>query len=321
MLSGKELILATRSFAKEDVKKSWFYTIQTFSLLLFSLAGVVLLDYVVLQIFLSIISGLLIVRTFVLYHDYMHEAILRKSKLANVLFQIFGVLVLAPKSVWKSSHNFHHQNNSKLRLSAIGSYLIFSKEKFEKSSKKVQLKYLFMRHPITILFGYIFTFLIGMCINPLRVNFKKHYDSLLALLVHLALYIISLYFFGLLITLLLITVPNFIAGASGAYLFYIQHNFPNAKFKSNIEWTYEGAALESSSFLNAHPMVHWFIANIGYHHIHHLNARIPFYRLPEVMEHFPELQKPKTTSLSFSEIRACLRLKVWDIELQKMTGV
>ena len=66
------------------------------------------------------------------------------------------------------------------------------------------------------------------------------------------------------------------------------------------------------------PIMAWFTANIGYHHIHHLNARIPFYRLPEVLRAFPELKTPKTTSLHPLDIIRCLRLKVWDVDAQQM---
>jgi omega-6 fatty acid desaturase (delta-12 desaturase) len=62
----------------------------------------------------------------------------------------------------------------------------------------------------------------------------------------------------------------------------------------------------------------WFTANIGYHHIHHLNARVPFYRLPEVLKSVPELAEPKTTTLRVKDIIRCLRLKVWDVEAQQM---
>jgi omega-6 fatty acid desaturase (delta-12 desaturase) len=65
----------------------------------------------------------------------------------------------------------------------------------------------------------------------------------------------------------------------------------------------------------------WFTGNIGYHHIHHLNARIPFYRLPEVMKKLPELQRPKRTSLNPRELARCLSLKVWDVASQRMTGI
>ena len=60
------------------------------------------------------------------------------------------------------------------------------------------------------------------------------------------------------------------------------------------------------------PVMRWFLANIGFHHIHHLNSRIPFYRLPEVYRTMPELQHVTTTSLLPPDIVRCLRLKVWD---------
>ena len=69
------------------------------------------------------------------------------------------------------------------------------------------------------------------------------------------------------------------------------------------------------------PLGHWITANIGYHHdIHHMNSRIPFYRLPEAMAKMPELQKAKTITLNPSDIIACLRLKVWDPQRNKMLG-
>jgi omega-6 fatty acid desaturase (delta-12 desaturase) len=68
------------------------------------------------------------------------------------------------------------------------------------------------------------------------------------------------------------------------------------------------------------PVMNWFTANIGFHHVHHLNAAIPFYRLPEAMKAIPELQHPGTTSLAPKDIAAALALKVWDPEQNKMVG-
>jgi omega-6 fatty acid desaturase (delta-12 desaturase) len=106
----------------------------------------------------------------------------------------------------------------------------------------------------------------------------------------------------------------------GSYLFYAQHNFPGVLFKKNAEWNYTNAALESSSFMDLNPFMQWVTANIGFHHIHHLNSKIPFYRLPEAMAAIPELQVAKVTSLSPSDIVACLKLKVWDADQNKMIG-
>ncbi len=67
-------------------------------------------------------------------------------------------------------------------------------------------------------------------------------------------------------------------------------------------------------------LMRWFTGNIGYHHIHHLNARIPFYRLPEAMAGLAELQSPGATSLRLRDIIACLRLKLWDHDQDRLVS-
>jgi omega-6 fatty acid desaturase (delta-12 desaturase) len=180
--------------------------------------------------------------------------------------------------------------------------------------------YLFIRHPLTILSGYFTMFIFGMCISSFISSPKKHYDSLIALVLHGLLIYFTVTIFGWQAWLLTIFIPMFIACAMGAYLFYAQHNFPATTFSCKEEWKYEMAALESSSYMVMSPFMNFMTGNIGYHHIHHLNSRIPFYRLPEAMAAIPQLQRARKTSLSIKEIMACLRLKVWDPETNKMIG-
>ncbi|NNM95751.1 MAG: fatty acid desaturase [Bacteroidia bacterium] len=314
MLTGKELILATRPYARENRVKSWVYTLATFSLLTVDFFAILFVPYLAVRIVCSILMGLLMVRMFIIYHDYEHHAILNRSIPAKILMPVYGAMVLAPQSIWKRSHDHHHKHNSKLFTTSIGSYRVLTKNKFLSLSKKEQRAYLASRHPLTILFGYFTTFIYGMCWESFRSNPRKHYDSLLALVGHLLVSVAVIWYLGWLTWLLAIFYPFFFNGALGAYLFYAQHNFPGVVFSDNGEWCYEKAALESSSFMDLNPIMHWFTGNIGYHHIHHLNARIPFYRLPEVMARISELQHPKVTTLNPKDIIACLKLKVWDQE-------
>jgi omega-6 fatty acid desaturase (delta-12 desaturase) len=106
--------------------------------------------------------------------------------------------------------------------------------------------------------------------------------------------------------------------AFGAYLFYAQHNFPAVELRDEAEWSYVHAALHSSSFIRMGRLMRWFTGNIGYHHVHHLNARIPFYRLPEAMAGIAELQSPRDTSLALRDVAACLRLKLWDRDQNRL---
>ena len=64
----------------------------------------------------------------------------------------------------------------------------------------------------------------------------------------------------------------------------------------------------------------WFTGNIGFHHVHHLNPRIPFYRLPAAMRGIPELQRPITIKLNARTILSSFRIKLWDPERQRMVS-
>ena len=321
MLCGKQLILATKPFAKEIRSKSWFHTISTLLLLITALCGTFLLPYLALRILSSILSGLLLIRMFIIYHDHQHHSILTRSWLANVIMKFYGMYMLSPASIWKRSHDHHHNHNSKLFSASIGSYPIATKKKYSSMTRTERFIYLAIRHPFTIIMGYFSMFIVGMCISPFISNPRRHYDAILALVLHIAAAVTIFYFFGWLTWFLLFFLPFFIAFSMGAYLFYAQHNFPGVQFADNKGWTYEKAALESSSYMKMNPVMQWFTGNIGFHHIHHLNSKIPFYRLPEVMKHFPELQACKTTSLKPKEIRNCLRLKIWDTDKEQMIGL
>ncbi len=318
MLQGKELILATRPYAQEIRNKSWFVALSTLGLLV-GLTTVILVSPVLpVQILCSIMLGLVIVRMFIIYHDYMHQSILQHSGFANFIMTAFGLYILAPKSIWKRSHNYHHDHNSKLFSASIGSYPIATKSKFLKMSTSERRTYLAIRHPLTIMFGYITMFILGMCTSSFVSSPRRHWDSLVALVLHFIATVLVIVFLGWQAWFLAIFFPFLLATAIGSYLFYAQHNFPGVIFQENADWAYEKAALESSSYMVMNPFMSWVTGNIGYHHIHHLNSRIPFYRLPEAMANLPELQGASRTSLKFRDIRNCLRLKIWDPERNQM---
>jgi acyl-lipid omega-6 desaturase (Delta-12 desaturase) len=313
--------LATKPYASDSSARSWWYVLSTAVLLTASLVGTLWSFHWAGRIVCSVFSGLLILRLFVIYHDQQHHAILPESRFAEGLMRAFGILSLSPSSIWRSSHNYHHKHNSKLRSAHIGSFPIMTRAEYLRSSRGQRFEYLFMRHPLTILFGYLFVFLYGMCLYPFFNQPREHYDCGIAFVVHILIAVTLTYCFGWPALLLTQIIPHFIASAIGSYLFYAQHNFPSVSFYDRAGWAYEKAAMESSSYLKTGRLWAWFTANIGYHHIHHLNARIPFYRLPEVISQIPELSKPKTTSLRPSEVIRCLRLKVWDVEAQQMVSL
>ncbi|MBS1566078.1 MAG: fatty acid desaturase, partial [Bacteroidetes bacterium] len=239
MLCGKELILATKPFAKEIKRKSWWYMLTTIFLVAGVLACTVLLPWLGLRILASIIAGLLLVRIFVIYHDHQHHSILHRSSLANALMTIVGIYMLAPASIWKRSHDHHHAHNSKLFSASIGSYPIATRQKFLAMTGRERFGYLAIRHPLTIGLGYFTMFIGGMCIGSFMSCPRRHADSLLALLLHFTAAVCIFMFAGWQAWLLLFFLPFLIAFALGAYLFYAQHNFPGVSFCSNKDWAYD----------------------------------------------------------------------------------
>src|SRR5450432_1197305 len=120
-----------------------------------------------------------------------------------------------------------------------------TKTQFAKSSKARRLGYLLIRHPATIFFGYASMFLYGMCFNPFKNHPRKHFDCLIALVVHVAISVALVMNFGWTTLILAQTVPHLITFAIGSYLFYAQHNFPTVSFADKGGWAFEKAALES----------------------------------------------------------------------------
>lgn len=318
MRTGKQLIDASKAFSKDDALRSWLEVGVTLVLTAFLLTLTFVNVPLVVKLIGSFGSALLYVRMFVIYHDYQHNAILQKSPAASILMQAFGIFILTPQNIWKRSHDHHHNNNSKLTMSGIGSYPTICKDRYLKLTKNEQWIYLMNRHPLTIIFGYFTLFIYWLNIKSFFQSPRKHFDSLAALALHVMAAIAVYAFLGWVTFLISFFIPFFIAFAMGSYLFYCQHNFPQAQFRENQDWEYDNAALYSSSFMVMNPVMQWMTGNIGYHHVHHLNSRIPFYRLPEAMQNIPELQHAFKTSWSPLEMLRCFRLKLWDAERREM---
>jgi omega-6 fatty acid desaturase (delta-12 desaturase) len=262
----------------------------------------------------------MLVRTFILYHDFMHGAILPGSRPARALFYTYGAVNLTPPRSWRDSHNFHHANIGLLAASDVGAFPLMTTEAWRSSSRLRRVTYRIARHPFTILFAYLTIFLLSVTLAPLLRRPSRHWDSALSLLAHgtviAALWVFGGFdaaFFGLLL-------PMTIAAALGGYLFYAQHSFPGMRILPVADWTIYRAALASSSYLRLGRILSWFTGNIGYHHVHHLNSLIPFYRLPAAMAAIPELQHPTITTLRPRDVVACFRANLWDEASGRMVG-
>lgn len=319
---GKRLLEVTRPFAVEDPLRSWWSVISTIAVLSATLAAAALAPWWPIRLAASLVGGLLLVRSFILYHDFMHGALLRRSRLARPFFTGIGLVLLSPARYWRHSHNFHHGNVGKplvpgaqeslLLTSDLGSFPLMTTDSWRKASAWQHLRYRLMRHPATLLLAYVTVFLVGLTLLPFVRQPRRYWDGAISVLAHGAVVAALWVLAGFQVLLFAFLLPFAVAAAMGAYLFYAQHNYDEMRVLKPEEWTYYRGALESSSYMRLGRLMDWFTGNIGYHHVHHMNPLIPFYRLPEAMRAVPELQRAGRTSLRLRDIAACLRLNLWD---------
>jgi omega-6 fatty acid desaturase (delta-12 desaturase) len=117
--------------------------------------------------------------------------------------------------------------------------------------------------------------------------------------------------------ILLIFLPSTVlAATAGMWLFYVQHQFETTHWESEENWQLHDAALEGSSHYVLPAWLQWLSANIGIHHVHHVNSRIPFYRLPEVLRDHSYLDK--INRMTIRESLANARLHLWDEKARRL---
>lgn len=317
---GPELVRATRPFAEERPARSWAELMISLAAISVTWAVAFSPLHPALRLVGSVLTALLIVRLFIIYHDAMHGAIFRGSRAAQPFLWGIGLLSLSPPAVWRETHDYHHKNNCKLPGTAIGSYPIVTTRMWRRMSPSERRTYTIARHPLFIAAGYFTIFAAGMCLGSFARNPRVHWAGPVALLLHAVVIALVSVVLGAAALVFGLAIPLLLAFALGSYLFYAQHNYPDVVIADRQRWNYHDAALASSSMFEMSPVMHWFTGNIGYHHIHHLNHRIPFYNLPAAMRALPELQNPGRTSWHPRDIAACFSLKLWDPSKGRMVG-
>lgn len=326
--SGRELLDATQPFAEESLLFSWWCLGSTLGILGAVLTAAAVLPWWPLRLAASVAGGLVLVRMFIIYHDFLHGAMLRGSQTARAMLYAVGLLMLTPPRHWRWSHNFHHAHVGKVvtpkehefpvLTSDIGSFPLMSTEKWQRATTYQRVRYRIVRHPLTIVFAYVTVFLFVGCIHPLVKDPRKYWDGVFALLAHGGLIAALWVYAGFDVAAFSFMIPFAFAASLGAYLFYAQHTYEGMHIVPKEEWTYYRGSLESSSYLRLGRIMKWFSGNIGFHHVHHMNPHIPFYRLPEAMGAIPELQHPTETSLRPRDILSCFRANLWDPQTQRM---
>ena len=183
--SGRDLFNATVPFVESSRTRSWWHVGSTLVVLVSALTFAALAPWWPIRLASSIAGGLVLVRVFILYHDFMHGSLLSGSRLAQVVFYSLGLLMLTPPRHWRYSHNYHHAHVGKVVVakehafpvltSDIGSFPLMSTESWQQAAAWQRLRYRISRHPLSILCAYVTIFLVVGCLNPLVREPRKHW--------------------------------------------------------------------------------------------------------------------------------------------------
>jgi len=268
---------------------------------------------------LAVIAGVFLVRVFIIFHDCGHGSFFKSRRANEVVGFITGMLTLTPFYQWRYDHAIHHATSGHLDKRGTGDLWTLTVEEYLASSRWRRFSYRLARNPIVLfVIAPVFVLLVKQRFPSPGAN-KRERDSVfwmnLALL-GMAAGLSAI--FGIVPYLIIQLTAMAVAGSAGFWLFYVQHQFEGVYWAREEQWDYVAAALKGSSFYKLPKILQWFTGNIGYHHIHHLSARIPNYNLERCHKAHLMFQGVKPITL-FASLQS-LKFRLLDEPRKKLVG-
>ena len=231
---------------------------------------------------LSVLAAGFLMRTFIIFHDCGHGSFFKSQKANDFLGRITAFLNFTPYYRWKHDHAIHHATASDLDRRGTGDVYTMTVREYLAAPWWKKTAYRIMRNPFALLgVGPLMVFVVTQRI-PLSSQGRRERASVWWTNIALAVMIACMCWLIGWKTYLLIQLPVImISSTIGIWLFYVQHNFDPTYWDNHESWEFVKAGLQGSSFYKLPLILQWFSGNIGFHHIHHLSAKIPNYNLPK----------------------------------------
>lgn len=266
---------------------------------------------------LCILAAGFMIRTFIIFHDCCHGSFFKSQRANDWLGFVTGVLTFTPYYSWKHDHAIHHATSGDLDRRGVGDVYTMTVQEYLHAPWWKRFGYRVMRNPIAMfLVGSVAVFMIAQRI-PLGSGRRERASVWWTNLALACIVLILSLIFGwqAYVTVQLLVV---LFGASvGIWLFYVQHNFEGVYWERHSKWNYFKASMQGSSFYKLPAVLEWFSGSIGYHHIHHLGARIPNYNLAKAYRENPIFHVKPLTLLSSLK---CLKWRLYDEASRRLVG-
>jgi omega-6 fatty acid desaturase (delta-12 desaturase) len=264
-----------------------------------------------LALLLAVPAGGFLLRTYIIFHDCAHASFLR-TKRANVwMGRALGLLVYSDFDSWRHSHAVHHATAGDLDRRGTGDVPTWTVDEYNGHGRVARLGYWLFRHPLVMfLLGPIWALVISPRLVKRSQRPRIRRSIILTNVAVAAMVVALVSLLGWQSYLLTIWPAALLAGSAGVFMFYVQHQFEDVYWESGDSWSYDDAALRGSSYLKLPKLLQFFTGNIGFHHVHHLSARIPNYNLQRAHEDHEVFASVPTLTLASAV--PTVRLKLWD---------
>lgn len=268
---------------------------------------------------LAILSGALLIRIFIIFHDCAHGSYFDSRRANEVVGRICGVLTFTPFSHWRREHAIHHASAGDLDRRGTGDIWTMTVEEYLHASQARRLGYRLVRNPLILfVIAPLFVFVAKQRFAPPSADRRQRrsvWATNVALLCMVALFVRV---YGFAPYLLIQSIALAVAGTAGIWLFYVQHQFEGVYWERGERWDATSAALYGSSFYKLPNVLQWISGNIGFHHIHHLSPRVPNYNLQACHKSDRIFERVKPITLRAS--LRCLTFRFWDEDSGRLVG-
>jgi omega-6 fatty acid desaturase (delta-12 desaturase) len=266
-----------------------------------------------LAIALGLAVTIFLIRMYSLFHDLTHNSLFESRRANSRWGHLLGFLLFTPYRWWQRQHSLHHAHTGDLDHRGVGEIHTMTLDEYESASRLRRLGYRLYRNPVLLLLiGPSLVFLFERRF-PQRGMTRRILAGVVAANFALAAWVLGWSAIVGWQTFLLVQVTTLIAGgAIGAWMLYIQHQYEDTYYQAPGKWRFELAALQGSSYLRLPRPLAWCVGNANFHHVHHLSAKIPNYRLRDAHESHPMFRQTPVVTIP-SSIRT-FRLKLWDAD-------
>ncbi len=324
-----DVLKKVREFAVADTRIAVWQVASSVLVLAASIALVPLLPGAWAFLAVPLIAGAS-VRIFVLQHDCGHGSLFGTKRVNDTVGTMLTWWTGVPFDPWRIEHQWHHNHQGKLEKRGIDRVNSpMTAREARRDPKAADMRHRFISLPTVLVVG-AWSLLIKrkrlVGFFPFRPGFPNRIPDratqvrgmLLTLVPYVALHVLLLTALGLRAWGIVI-FACFVAAASGALLFWVQHNFEHGFHAQGEEWDFVSVAVRGSSYLRFGPVLRWVTGSIGLHHVHHLNPRIPNYRLEPARRAMPELAAVEP--LTLADMRKTFSHVFWDEERGVMVPI